>query len=313
MSFVGSGFVVLHRQLLDWEWYQDINVKTLFLHLLLKANWKEKRYQGIVIPRGSLATTREALSQETGLTVQQVRTCIAKLKSTNEISTKITNKFTIISIDNYSLYQDKKTKITIEQPTNNQQSTIEQPANNQLSYNVEQSNNVTKKQNTPPLPPTGSSTTSQSVEEGVCDFSAPEILQETKPMQKSVPKKTDAPSKGTPEWSAFLTCWESYPVKQGQEDAWKEWMRLKANGTLALAWEIRDSILTHIAEDTRWQRGMVPEFSRWLKGKRWNDKPYVGSQQQSLKALSPEEQDEVDKIFGQGRYSKFYQENYGDR
>lgn len=36
------------------------------------------------------------------------------------------------------------------------------------------------------------------------------------------PAKTDAPSKGHPEWRAFLSCWELWPVKQGQEEAWRE-------------------------------------------------------------------------------------------
>lgn len=89
------------------------------------------------------------------------------------------------------------------------------------------------------------------------------------------PKKTDSPSKGTPEWRAFLSCWEVYPVKQAQEDAWREWMRLKQNRTLAQAWEIRDAILNMTANDSRWLRGKVPKFSNWLRGKSWNDEPYI--------------------------------------
>ena len=89
------------------------------------------------------------------------------------------------------------------------------------------------------------------------------------------PARTDAPSKGTPEWTAFLSCWDVYPVRQGQEEAWREWMRLKRNGTLEAAWVIREAILTMCAEDSRWQRGKVPKFARWLNGKGWNDMPYV--------------------------------------
>lgn len=89
------------------------------------------------------------------------------------------------------------------------------------------------------------------------------------------PARTDAPSKGTPEWTAFLSCWDVYPVRQGQEDAWREWMRLKRNGTLEAAWVIREAILTMCAVDSRWLRGKVPKFARWLNGKGWNDMPYV--------------------------------------
>lgn len=89
------------------------------------------------------------------------------------------------------------------------------------------------------------------------------------------PARTDAPSKGTPEWTAFLSCWDVYPVKQGQEEAWREWMRLKRNGTLEAAFVIREAILRLSAGDSRWRRGKVPKFARWLNGKGWQDEPYV--------------------------------------
>ena len=89
------------------------------------------------------------------------------------------------------------------------------------------------------------------------------------------PASTDAPSKGTPEWTAFLSCYEIFPVQQGQEEAWREWMRLKRNGTLEPAWVIREAILRMCAEDSRWKRGKVPKFARWLNGKGWDDKPFV--------------------------------------
>ena len=72
------------------------------------------------------------------------------------------------------------------------------------------------------------------------------------------PAKTDAPSRGHPQWPAFLSCFGVYPVQQGQEAAWREWMRLHGNGTLAPAFVIREAILRLTAEDSRWKRGMAP-------------------------------------------------------
>ena len=89
------------------------------------------------------------------------------------------------------------------------------------------------------------------------------------------PVKTDAPSKGHPEWRAFLSCWELWPVKQGQEEAWCEWMRLHNNGTLAPCYVIREAIARLLAEDSRWARGMIPRMAKWLHGKGWNDEPYM--------------------------------------
>lgn len=93
------------------------------------------------------------------------------------------------------------------------------------------------------------------------------------------PVKTDAPSKGHPEWRAFLSCWDLWPVKQGQEDAWREWMRLHNNGTLAPCYVIRESIARLQAEDSRWARGMIPRMAKWLHGKGWNDEPYMQPRQ----------------------------------
>lgn len=127
-----AGWICLHRRLLEWEWYDDINVTRLFVHLLLRANFKPKRWQGKIIERGQLATGRRMLSQETGLTEQQTRTALDKLKSTNEITTKSTNEYTIITLCNYSLYQDENSREQpanqpASQPTNNQPITNEQP------------------------------------------------------------------------------------------------------------------------------------------------------------------------------------------
>lgn len=118
-----SGFIKVARKMLTWEWYTDINVKVLFFHLLLKANWCEGRFQGYVVPRGSLVTSVDALCTETGLSIKQVRTAMAKLEKTGEVGKQTTSKFTIISITHYALYQDERqtkgnTGATIEEYKN---------------------------------------------------------------------------------------------------------------------------------------------------------------------------------------------------
>lgn len=42
-----EGFIKISRKILDWEWYTDINTKTLFLHCLLKANFRTKNIRAI--------------------------------------------------------------------------------------------------------------------------------------------------------------------------------------------------------------------------------------------------------------------------
>lgn len=102
-----SGFVKLFRGFKDWEWYDDIPTKVVFIHLLLEANYKPSRYRGYEIPAGSLVSGYDALSSQTGLTVKQIRRAIKNLKSTGEVASKKTNKFSIISITKWSEYQEQ--------------------------------------------------------------------------------------------------------------------------------------------------------------------------------------------------------------
>lgn len=117
-------YIKIHRKILDWEWYDDINTKILFLHILLKANWEDKNRHWIEIKRWEFITSLEKLSTETWLTIQQIRTSINKLKSTHEITYKSTNTYSIIKAINYDNYQQQITsELTNQQQTNNKQVT----------------------------------------------------------------------------------------------------------------------------------------------------------------------------------------------
>lgn len=105
-----EGWICLYKKLINWEWYQDGNTCRLFIHLLLLANYEDKTWQGQLIKRGQLITSSEHLAKDLNLSRQQVRTAINKLKSTSEITTKSTNKYTLITIEKYEDYQAKTDK-----------------------------------------------------------------------------------------------------------------------------------------------------------------------------------------------------------
>jgi hypothetical protein len=118
-----QGWVKIQRSLLDWEWYDDINTKILFLHCLLKANHADKKYRGDVVKRGTFLTGRDLLSKETGLSVRQVRTALDKLESTNELTIKKSRKGSIVEVVNYNKHQVSTNGATNDRPTNDQQAT----------------------------------------------------------------------------------------------------------------------------------------------------------------------------------------------
>ena len=102
---IDRGWLKLHRSLLDWEWYSDMNVRVLFLHLLLKANHRPSRYQGHAVPAGSLVSGRKVLAEETGLSEKQVRTALDKLKKSGEIGQRALSRFSILTIVKWAEYQ----------------------------------------------------------------------------------------------------------------------------------------------------------------------------------------------------------------
>ena len=87
--------------------------------------------QEIELNPGQFVFGRKKCSIETGLSEQIVRSCLLSLKSTNNLTIKTTNKFSIISITNWDSYQVDEcefnqqitSKPTNNQPTNNQQIT----------------------------------------------------------------------------------------------------------------------------------------------------------------------------------------------
>ena len=134
-----NGYIKLHRKLLNWEWYKDANTTRVFLHLLLIANYGESRYQGVEIHPGQAVIGRKTLADALGMSEQNVRTALTHLKSTSEITIKSTNKFSVVTIVNWALYQSTDEESTNES-TNNL--TNDQPATNHTIRNKEDKEDI---------------------------------------------------------------------------------------------------------------------------------------------------------------------------
>ena len=102
-----EGFIKLSRKMLEWEWYDDINTKTLFIHCLFRANYKDTEWHGIKIKRGSFISSYANLAEETHLSVKQIRTALDHLKGTGEMAVQTTNRYSVFTVNNYCIYQDK--------------------------------------------------------------------------------------------------------------------------------------------------------------------------------------------------------------
>jgi len=152
-----SGWVKIHRKILEWEWFNDTNTFKLFLFILLSVNHKDKNYRGKLVKAGSMVTGRDILAQKTNMSVQQIRSCLKRLKSTNEITIETNSQGTIIHVVNFEKYQVETNELTNNQPTINQQSTTNKNVKNEKNifkhptieevqnYCLERNNNVDAK------------------------------------------------------------------------------------------------------------------------------------------------------------------------
>jgi hypothetical protein len=106
-NYSDNEFIKIYRKLLNWEWYTDVNTKVLFLHCLLKANWKDGSWRGYKYKRGQFITSLPSLARETGLTIKQVRTALKHLKQTGEVADWHDSRIRIITVLSYDDYQDR--------------------------------------------------------------------------------------------------------------------------------------------------------------------------------------------------------------
>lgn len=133
------GYVRVWRRLTDSGLLQHPRALQLFMHLLLTATSKPCRRivagAPLELKPGDVVTGRERLAQELGATVREIRTAMDILKKMEIVTTKATNKYSVVSIINWDRYQyerpaERPAKQPAERPASDQQATTEQEVKN---------------------------------------------------------------------------------------------------------------------------------------------------------------------------------------
>ena len=112
-----TGWVRLYRSTLGWEWFDDPLTLQLWVVCLLKANYLPTRWRGVEIERGAFVTSVDGLCAETGQTTRQIRTRLARLQASGEISVRATNYKSIITVCKFDTYQPLENE-NDKRPTN---------------------------------------------------------------------------------------------------------------------------------------------------------------------------------------------------
>lgn len=134
-----KGFIKLHRQVTIWEWWHKPATRLVFITCLLSANWKDCRFEGRKIPRGSFVTSLSRLSADAGVTIRQARTALRDLQMTNELTCEPTSKYTVITVNNYDLYQGRDT-------ADDKQTTSERQTDDKQTTTIEEYKNIRNKE-----------------------------------------------------------------------------------------------------------------------------------------------------------------------
>lgn len=101
-----TGWIKIDRNLLDWRWARHPITFLVWMHLLLRANYKDVDVGNDVVKRGEVYVPQDLLASDIGITKKQLRTAIKNLKDTGEIrASKKIGKVVVISIPNYDKYQ----------------------------------------------------------------------------------------------------------------------------------------------------------------------------------------------------------------
>lgn len=131
----GNSYVYLWRSIMETSFYKNPLTCHLAIHLILSAAWKDHEQiiggERILVKRGQVPTGRNRLADETGLSPQNIRTCIKHLVKSGFLTIDSTNVCSIITINKYNNFQQcQPTDQPAYQPTINQPSTNHQPLQN---------------------------------------------------------------------------------------------------------------------------------------------------------------------------------------
>ena len=128
-DFSDEGYINLWRKSLKSIVFEKPELWKFWTWCLMKATWKPYKVllglQAIDIQPGQFIFGRKkAVKDCKGVSEQQIRNFIKLLVKEGNITIKVTNKFSIITICNWESYQDNK---TVKNHQKNQQRTNKEP------------------------------------------------------------------------------------------------------------------------------------------------------------------------------------------
>ena len=234
-----GGFVKIPRSIQLQPWWRDRNTAWLFLWLLLNASHREVVLAGVVWKRGEVVTGRKELAAKTGLSEQNIRSCLANLQNNQQITIQATNRFSKITLCNYNDFNGEK---DCDQPAG-------QPANNQPTNHLSRSNRDKEKNIVRNAPePSAAGAAGRTRKNGV---------------------KIDLEA-------TFARFWDTFADKRGKEPAKRAWSKIKGMTPDLVELIIAGAGRYAAGRAAIVERGGTPKMAQgWLTDRRWEDEAVV--------------------------------------
>jgi hypothetical protein len=254
-------FIKLYDKILKWEWYKNINVKVLFLHLLLKANYKDLSFEGHTIQRGQLVTSLPSLSAELGLSTKQIRGSLDHLIATGEVTSKSYPRYRVITIVHYDDYQANDSQDgsqTADERAAKRQSKGSQRAGSGQAEGSQRAASI------------------EYIEQIEKDRNIEQIDRPPRPAKKDELQE-----------NGFEAFWMMYPRKVSKQDAMNAWKKIKPDV------ETVGAILAGLSKwkgSDQWTRddGRYIQYpATWLNKRMWEDDVQPARHQEPAKPVKP--------------------------
>ncbi len=107
---MGDRWIKIYDRILEWEWWSNALMVKAWVFILVSANSRQKRWQGMIIERGQFVTSQSKMARELDCNRKTVRKILDRLISAGQITASVDNSKTIITVYNYDNYQENNSR-----------------------------------------------------------------------------------------------------------------------------------------------------------------------------------------------------------
>jgi hypothetical protein len=114
LDLFSEGWIKIHRKILLHPVFQDSELLHIFLYCLAKANHKPGRVLSpesatgeLTVERGQFIFGQRKAAKETGVNARTAHRKLVLLEKLGILSRSVSRRFTVVTVNNYSRYQDK--------------------------------------------------------------------------------------------------------------------------------------------------------------------------------------------------------------